>query len=296
MRIVAAVPILLVLVACGPSAHTREMAAEEPAHISLSHLTIGMPKYRDNEDAASLKAFADYLSRTFGVRVEIRMEEPYQTLPVLLRTGAVDIAELPPLAYARLHDQDPRVLPIATSVISGNPTYLGHLYVKADSRFHLLSDLQGARIGYVNPDSTSGYLFPRDVLRRKGFDPDTFFSSSRFFGSHPKVLDAIASGEIDVGAAEDVTSEWLGPIQRPEGLRVIMKTDRIPNDCMAARPGLDQQTRQAILRALEDLHPPVPDAPAILSAIGVNGWIAGDEARYDRVRLVLQDENAARKR
>ncbi len=271
-----------------PKQATALPAAQQ--HVSVRRLVFGMPLYRQNDDGTALRPFADYLSHSLGVPVEIRVAEPYQQLPALLLSGAVDIAELPPLAYVRARTANGEVRVVATVVISGNPTYLGHLYVKSDSRFHSLADLQGARIGYVNPDSSSGYLFPRDLLRQKGFNPDQFFSSSRMLGKHSLVLDAVLAGDVEVGAAEDVTSEWLGPTVRPEGLRVIAKTERIPNDCVAARPGLDAATQQALLRVLQELHPPVRDAAAIMSAIGVNGWIAADEARYDRVRAVLARE------
>ena len=116
----------LVAAGCGASPHLADTAPEEPVHVGLNHIVIGMPLYREGDDGSQLRPFVDYLSRTFGVRVEIQMAEPYQTLPMLLRTGAVDVAQIPPLAYVRLHDQDPRVQAIATTVISGNPTYLGH--------------------------------------------------------------------------------------------------------------------------------------------------------------------------
>lgn len=285
--------LLAALAACGTSTQQPPSAPTAELRAGVSQLVIGMPNYRDDVDEASLKPFAAYLTAALGVPVKIRRAEPYQALPALLRSGAIDVAEIPPLAYVHLREQAPGIQLVATVVISGNPTYLGHFYVRSDSRYHSLSDLRGARIGYVNRDSSSGYLFPRDMLRQKGYDPDTFFSSEKFFGKHSQVLDAVTSGEVDVGAAEDVTSEWLGPTFRPEGLRVIAKTERIPNDCIAARAGLDLDTQQALLHALQNLHAPVRDAAEIMSAIGVNGWIAADESRYDRVRLVLAHENAA---
>jgi phosphate/phosphite/phosphonate ABC transporter binding protein len=255
-------------------------------------MVFGAPIYREGDDGETERHLTQYLSRALGIRVDLRMAEPYHELPRLLRTGVVDVAQLPPLAYVRLRAGAPEVRPIVTVITSGNPTYLGHLYVKDSSPFHSLSDLRNARVGYVAPESTSGYLFPRDLLRRKGYDPDAFFSATKFFGNHPRVLEAVLNGEVDVGAAEDVTNDWLGPHQRPDGLRVIAKTERIPNDCVAARPKLDDQTIVAVLQALVALRPGAPASDQIIQSTGVNGWVAADEARYERVRDVLSREKS----
>jgi phosphate/phosphite/phosphonate ABC transporter binding protein len=266
-------------------------AADVP-RVGVTRLVIGLPIYRPGDDGAAAQPLSVYLTQTLGVPVEVRMAEPYEELPKLLRQGQVDIAQIAPLAYVRVKTEEPRIKGLATAVISGNPTYLGHFYVRKESDYRSLADLRGTRMGYVKPQSTSGYLFARDLLRRKGFDPDTFFKSTQFIGSHPGVIAAVLAGDIDVGAAEDITSDWIGKENIPEGLRVIAKTERIPNDCIAARPGLDDGTIRRVTSALLDLHPADKRASAILDALNINGWIAGDEARYDRVRRVLAADGA----
>lgn len=262
-----------------------------PPPLGVTRLVIGLPIYRAGEDDTSARPLAIYLSQVLGIPVEIRMAEPYEELPALLRSGKVDIAQIAPLAYVKLKNDEPRVLNLATVIISGNPTYLGHFYVRKESPFHALSDLRGARMGYVKKESTSGYLFPRDLMRRKNIDPDTFFGSTQFLGSHPAVIAAVLSGDIDVGVAEDITSDWIGRESgRPEGLRVIAKTERIPNDCIVARPGLDEATVKHVSHALLDLHPADQRAQTILEAMSINGWIPADELRYDRVRRVLSGD------
>ena len=281
---------LAFLVSCGGSTDSAVSSVRGPARPGTDHLVFGAPIYSDGDDGSSARPLVNYLSRALGIRVDLQMAEPYLELPRLLRAGAVDIAQLPPLTYVRLREEVPEVKAIATAVTSGNPTYLGHLYVKEGSPFRSLNDLRNARVGYVAPESASGYVFARDLLRRKGYNPDVFFSSVAFYGNHPRLLDAVLKGEVDVGAAEDVTNGWLGPHQQPDGLRVIAKTERIPNDCLAARPKLDDQTIGAVLQALLALRPGAPPAAPLAPSTGVNGWVAADEARYERVRSILDRE------
>jgi len=271
-----------------------EVAVDEaPAPIRASRLAIGLPNYYGASGQRAGRELARHLAAVLGIPVEVRWGEPYRELPQMFRGGSVQVAQLAPLPHVRLEATMPGLESIATPIISGSPTYLGHLYVRADSDLHTLSDLEGRRVAYVSKDSTSGYLFARDLLRRKGLDPDHFFGSATFYRSHARVLSALVSREVDVGAAYDATSDWMGPVERPAGLRVVAKTERIPNDCWVAARGLDPSLKAALRRALLTLGPSTRVGQVVLEGLHVNGWVAVDEARYERLRAAVEREGGA---
>ena len=55
-------------------------------------------------------------------------------------------------------------------------------------------------VGWVDPDSCGGYLFPRAALAERGFDPKKHFKEEKLLGSHGAVVRAVESGDIDCGA------------------------------------------------------------------------------------------------
>jgi phosphate/phosphite/phosphonate ABC transporter binding protein len=288
MTRLAALGCLVAALGCSSSS---SLAAREGGAVHAAsrprRIIIGLPDYGGLDAVRAWLPLVAYLQAKLGISIAVRAAEPYTKLPALLRSGAVDVAQIPPLAYVTLHEEDPGITPLATPIVGSTPTYLGHVYVLATSPYQVLEDLRGKRMAYVDAHSSSSYLFPRDLLRRHGLDPDTFFGSVRFYESHAQVLAAIASGEVDAGAAVDGTSGWSGVATRPKGLRVIAKTERIPNDCLAARAGLDAATATALQEALVSLRIGDPKAEALLAPWHVNGWVRADGARYESIRAVL---------
>lgn len=281
---------VLACVACRDAGPSPAALAEQAPKIRASRLVLGIPDYYG--DSAGARVLGAHLSQALGVRVEVKVGEPYRQLPGWLRMNVVDVAQVPPLAYVRLQAAVPGVRPIATPIVGGSPTFLGHLYVRDDSPIQSLADLGGRRMAFVSRESSSGYLFPRDLLRRKGLEPDHLFSQVRFYRSHGSVLHAVLSGEADVGASFDATSDWAGPMARPAGLRVIAKTERIPNDCLVGREGLDPGLEIRLRDELLNLRPGTAAGDAVLRGMHVNGWVAADEARYARIRALVRKEDA----
>lgn len=275
---------------CTMGTPSEPEAQQQPAPVRADHLTLGVSAYYGDDPAVVLQPLVRYLQAELGIQVSLRVAETYVELPALLERGEVDVAQLAPLSYVHLRRRIDGLQPIATPIIGGSPTYLGHIYVREDSPLRTLADLRGHSMAYVSPDSSSGYLFPRELLRRRGFDPDAYFSSQVFLGTHPQVRDAVKAGRVDAGAVFDDSSDWTGPQQRHQGLRVVAKTERIPNDCIVARTGYDPGAVAALRRALVALRPGADGAEEILSLLEVNGWVPADDSRYDRIEAVLEKE------
>lgn len=293
-RLLPALALLAVaVISCRSEPRSPQAAAVNPVPVvAAERLVIGVASYYSEDIADSLQPLVAYLRRELGIPVELRMAEAYRELSSLLVSGEVDVAQIPPLAYVRLRQRHPDITSLVTPIIGGSPSYLGHVFVQEQAPYDSLRDLEGARIGYVSLDSVSGYLFPRQLVRRLRLDPDAFFSESRFYRSHPEVLRAVLEGEVDAGAAFDLSSDWTAVQERPPGLRVLAKTERIPNDCLVARPGYDPGTLEALTRALLWLRPGRPGAEAVLEPLRVNGWVQSDEERFERIRQVLALEGA----
>src|SRR5262249_54142456 len=131
-----------------------------------------------------------------GKGFKIAVARSYADLVDALAEGDLDLAWLPPVAYVRaLRSSAARLM--LTLERDGRRSYSAALVGRDITG---VEQLEGKRIGWVEPWSAAGYLVPRCMMRLAGYEPDKVFSAQSFHGSYEKILEAIADGTVDVGA------------------------------------------------------------------------------------------------
>ena len=113
------------------------------------------------------------------------------------------------------------------------------------------------RIAWVDRESSSGYIVPRIHLASLGHDLRGFFARETFHHSHIAVVDAVAMGQVDVGAtfysvdsASDkiVSAGWTDADGKTvRSVKIAAKAGPIPN-CV---PGKRSRTAAANKCAVE---------------------------------------------
>ncbi len=231
---------------------------------------------------------AGYLSKALGVPVEVDVSESYDALGAQLRGGEVDLAEFSPFAYVRALRSGTQVVPLANVIADGSVTAAGYIVVRADSPYRRVHDLKGKRFAFVDPASTSGFLFPSKVLLDHGVDPKRDFSQTAFLGNHEAVALAVFEKEFEGGA---LYQGALTALQRSHGVdplsfRIIAKTPRTPRAIFCARPGLPPPVIERLREVLMALSVRNEEGRAILRPLRMNGFVPPDESLYQRVREV----------
>ena len=133
--------------------------------------------------------------------------------------------------------------------------YQGQFIANKKSNIKTLADLKGKTFCFVDPNSTSGYIIPRIVLKANGIDPDKDFKATQNAGSHDNVAIAVYKGDCDAGATfVDVRTD-SAPIQKnyPDILDKVdafYVTDNIPNDGLQFAKGVDQSIKDATVNAM----------------------------------------------
>jgi phosphonate transport system substrate-binding protein len=148
-------------------------------------------------------------------------------------------------------------------------------------------------MAWVDRASTSGYLYPRQLLRWRGYDPETLFGEERFVGDHVKAIEAVVTGAADVAAVAAAFVD-AGTFQRSlgtEGLTVIAKTARIPLDAVVARTDLDRDLVMRLQRALVTLDE-APESRVLERDWGIGGFVVAGATHYDVVEAALAEERA----
>src|SRR5678815_99894 len=209
-------------------------------------LRFGVGPIAAGADRAKIRAHAESaLARAAGSHAILVVTESYKDLEDKLETGEVDLAWLPPALCVRAIERGATLL--LGCVRASAKTYRAAIFVRADSPRRQPADLAGARAAWVDPDSCSGYLFPRIALiEDHGLDPAKLFSEEKMLGSHAAVIAAVAKKQADCGAT--FTSGV------PDDMRWLVTSAPIPSDAVCASAKMDRTRRDALSTALAELH------------------------------------------
>ena len=227
-----------------------------------------------------------YLSDSIGQKVVLYVAKDYGDLRTQMEAGSVDIGSFSPFAYVDAA-RGGKIRIIGQSLIDGASTYRGAIVVRKDSGLNSLADLKGKRFAFVDPKSTSGYVYPRAMLIEKGMAPDTYFKETIFAGSHDKVIAAVLDGRADAGA---IYESALG-IAKAEGvptenLVTIASTEPIPHDAITVRIGLEERLTKKIQTALVELDKSEAGRRLIANSKPkkLTGYVIAKDNQFDVVR------------
>ncbi len=244
-----------------------------------------------------------YLGRTLQTPVELVVAPDYQALIDGVVGGDVDFAHMPPLAYVLARRQRPELQLLASQIAYGATSYSAYIVVRADDPAASLADLQGRRVAFVDPRSTSGYLFAYAALIEHGLAPERTFSEVRFAGSHMAAITALREGHVDAAAtasgmlgiaARDLPRPAPGASDATE-LRILFKAGRIPYDALVASPTVPASGAEKIRWAFVRLSTRTAEGRTVLGpSDGTSGWAPAEDRSYDDVRQVLARVEAQR--
>ena len=193
----------------------------------------------------------------------------------------------------RAKEANPDLVLLATQIANGAPTYSAYIVARADKGYSTIEDLRGKRFGFVDEQSTSGYLYALAWMQKRGISPDTYFSEVIFAGDHEKLIDMVSRGEVDGGA----TSSSAYRIARSENpatgmISILAKTGRIPYDAVVANPRLAPEMVAEIRKLILGLSTRVAEGRRVLGGpTNINGFVPSDDSLYEDVRDSLSALN-----
>ena len=269
----------------------REAPAEFSPPVGFTTLRVGLVPYINPDELKAAHArLAAYLSEKLKVPVELVMGDNYDDVAARMERGEIDLAEYSPYAYVRA-EKHLKLRPLATAISDGSETAAGYILVKESSPRKTLDDLKGASFGFVDPASTSGYLYPLKLFRDRGLDPATLFSRTEFLGNHEAVLLAVLSGKVDAGATFQGSMAALKRSKNidPLNFRIIAKTPRTPRDLFCVRADFSIPVGDAIAKALTQLSARSQRGREVLAPLSINGFFPADDHLYDGVRAAAAE-------
>lgn len=236
-------------------------------------------------------------SEAAGIRFEPVLTSSYDELAVAIRDGEVGLAWLPPIPTIELEGQG-KASVLAIPARRGTVIYHAAFIVRRGGP-KTLAELRGRRAAWVQRDSAAGYLVPRMHLAAQGFDVLRFFARELFVHSHSAVLDAVLSGDADVGATfcsvdangRVVRSMWQdeqGNSIRP--IEALATMGPIPNDALVAASEVPASARASLTRWLLTLDGRAKEI--FTSLLGSGDFRVPAPNHYEMLRHALRAANA----
>ena len=264
------------------------LAGPATAQTSL-HLVL-TPSQKPTDLLVSGEAFGAALGKLVGVPIRVTVASDYAAVVEALRNRTADLAFVHPAGYV-LANREAKAMIVAKDQWHGNTSYTARIYVRKESGLKTLEDLRGKTIAFVDPSSTSGYVYPMVMLIEKGLvrnrDPKTFFKEFVFAGSHDAGLLALLNGHVDAFASFDQAREQYlkDPAQR-EKLIWVAESAPIPEGGICARDGLDPALFAKVRAALLSMKGPAYE-PLLKALYDIDGFEPAEDREYEPVRAAM---------
>jgi phosphonate transport system substrate-binding protein len=241
-------------------------ALAAPALAQEDVVRIGLLGGENEADRlADNQCLIDKLPAALGVKeVQLFPAADYDGVIQGLLGGTLDVAGLGASAYAAVYLQDPEAVePFLTNVqTDGGTGYYAIMLARKDSGMTTLADMKGKKLGYADPDSTSGYLVPVVSLPNDiGMPVEEFFGETGFGGGHENLVLAVLDGKFDAGTtwgsgvgefSEGYTSGNIRSMVDKgmldmEDVVELWKSPLIPNGPLVMRKGLSQEMKDKVI-------------------------------------------------
>ncbi|WP_405164316.1 phosphate/phosphite/phosphonate ABC transporter substrate-binding protein [Nocardia sp. NBC_01499] len=246
------------------------------------------------------KLVAEVIEKSTGHPVQFQNATDYAAVIEGQRAGKVHIAGYGPFSYVTAKDSGVQMVPVAAPIkqAGAEPGYLSYGITKAGSNIKSLADFRGKTICFVDPSSTSGYLYPSAGLKEAGVDPEKDITPV-FAGGHDASVLAVKSGQCDAGFAYDtiVDKTLIEKNQiKPGEISVLWKSETIAASPVAISGKLSPELQAKLTAAFRDML----NKPALVRAglcadeqgcqlpESAYGYAVVQDSLYDGVRKVCR--------
>ena len=256
----------------------------------------------------SYQCLVDQLPAAIGVeKVSLFPAADYDGVVQGLLGGTLDYAELGASGFAKIYLADAKAVePILTTVqTDGSMGYYSIMVARKDKGYKSLEDLKGKKLGFADPDSTSGYLIPLVTLPEalKGAPVKEYFAETGFGGGHENLVLEVLKGNFDAGTTfgsgvgdfkDGYTSGNLRKmvdkgVLNMDDLVELWRSPLIPNGPIVVRSSMNEDMKAKF----KDFMIKLPEIdPACFSAIQGGDFKSYTEVTVDFYKPIIDARKA----
>lgn len=234
-----------------------------------------------------LNGWKTYLERRLERPVRFVRRKSYSEISDMLLNGQLDAAWICTFPYVI---NRARLRMAVVPVFRGEVFYRSYLIVSArDWDTGGYEDLRGRVFAFVEPNSNTGYLYPRYELKLLGQDTDVFFRDHFFTWSHPEVVSAVADGLADAGAVDSYIWEVMRQ-KNPElsgRTRVVSRSTRFGFPPVVGGVFLQDSMLARLRDVLLDMHKD-PAGRRLLDLLYLDRFAEPREDIYDNIEEMME--------
>lgn len=253
-------------------------------------ITMGFVPMRDGDKLIdSVEPLTDMLAEELGVPVKGFTATNYIGVVEGLGSDQVDFGFIPPFAYVLANKENDAEVILTAINDKGEANYKSQFLVREDSDIKDFEDIRGKRVAFVDPSSTSGYIFPAAHLKMLGIDLDKDIQSMDS-GGHDKSLQLLLNGDVDVIATfSTVVDRYKDEFpDAKEKTRVLGYTEDIPNISVTVNGEMDKAMSDKIKAALLKIVDTEEGSEMLKDLFNMHGFKEATDADYDIIRKTAE--------
>lgn len=240
------------------------------------------------------KVIKEYLEANTPYKFKVGMPSSYIAVVEAFGTARADMAALNTFSYILAHEKYNAKARLMLERY-GQLTYQSQIIARADSGIKTLKDLNGKKIAFVDPSSTSGYILPQKMFKDAKVKPSDVVFASR----HDNVVSMIYQKQVDAGATYYSPPE-KGEIQDARKrvktqypdieakVKIIKLSEHVPNDPIVFREGMPEEMVGKITAALKNFMSSESGKKAFYDIYTATGIAEAKDTDYDIVRDMLK--------
>lgn len=242
---------MIILGSCGNSATQSATADEKVEKITI----VTLPDENNPEAGGKNEAFQKDMSEAIGIPVEVMEGADYAVGIEAMKSKKLDVLLVSPMSYFQAK-QRVDIEPLVTTSSVGKEAYRTvFITQKENKEINSLEDLKGKNFAFVDPASSSGYLYPKYELvtqlgleQQKLEEPNYFFKTVAYSGKHDSSVMGVDKGDYDAAAVAGQVLQNMddaGLVDK-EKLKIVGETQEIPNPAIVVRKELPESIKKKI--------------------------------------------------
>jgi phosphonate transport system substrate-binding protein len=304
-RALAATALLtaVLLAACGQSANAGRSGNGSGGRNPDEMVFAAVPVENAQSLQQAYQPLIAFLQKATGKKIRFQSATSYSAAIEAQRAGKADFVQYGPFSLVTAQNSGVKVTPIAaeTTAKGTPPGYHSYAITRPGTGINSIADFKGKKVCFVDPNSTSGFLYPSAALINAGIDPNKDVTQV-IAGGHDASALTVLNGQCDAGFAQESMIDKILPGKgqlKPGQLTVVWKSDLIPGSPIGISDDLAPDLKTKILNAFPNANVDYLNTngfctPACTHLGEINGWgyAMVDNAFYDSVRQVCQTTHA----